>query len=37
MLGLKPKIAVKNSFTFSESDKRMIVEDYLQTDLTPPI
>ena len=34
MLGLKPKIVVKNSFTFSESDKRMIVEDYLQSGLS---
>jgi len=33
MLGLKPKIVVKNSFTFSESEKRMIVEDYLTSGL----
>ena len=34
MLGLKPKIVVKNSFAFSESNKRMIVEDYLQSGLS---
>jgi len=34
MLGLRPKIVVKNSFTFSEAEKRMIVEDYLKSGLT---
>ena len=33
MLGQTPKIVVRNSFSFSESNKRMIVEDYLTSGL----
>ena len=34
MSGLKFQFVVKKSFTFSEAEKRMILDDYLQSGLT---